>query len=296
MKNLISIEKLKIEEINSLLKSASELDLNFVSNELRHKKILLAFFEPSTRTKLSFELAAKNLGAQTLDFLPNLSSINKGETLIDSLLTIQSMGVNLAIVRHPEEGIAKKLSENLDMQIVNAGDGMNQHPSQALLDALTLKEVFGELESVKLTICGDILHSRVAHSNIELLTKLGVNISLCGPEKLIENKYTNLNRFDNIEEAVKNSDVIMSLRIQHERMKESEVPIVNEYFEKYGFKNSHFDKNKNIFLMHPGPVNYGVEVEDKALFNQRCLINDQVKNGVLVRMAIIKKVLGYIEN
>jgi aspartate carbamoyltransferase catalytic subunit len=119
---------------------------------------------------------------------------------------------------------------------------------------------------------------------------------LCGPEKLIENKYTNLNRFDNIEEAVKNSDVIMSLRIQHERMKESEVPIVNEYFEKYGFKNSHFDKNKNIFLMHPGPVNYGVEVEDKALFNQRCLINDQVKNGVLVRMAIIKKVLGYIEN
>jgi aspartate carbamoyltransferase catalytic subunit len=296
LKNLISIEKLKIEEINSLLKSASELDLNFVSNELRHKKILLAFFEPSTRTKLSFELAAKNLGAQTLDFLPNLSSINKGETLIDSLLTIQSMGVNLAIVRHPEEGIAKKLSENLDMQIVNAGDGMNQHPSQALLDALTLKEVFGELESVKLTICGDILHSRVAHSNIELLTKLGVNISLCGPEKLIENKYTNLNRFDNIEEAVKNSDVIMSLRIQHERMKESEVPIVNEYFEKYGFKNSHFDKNKNIFLMHPGPVNYGVEVEDKALFNQRCLINDQVKNGVLVRMAIIKKVLGYIEN
>lgn len=296
MKNLISIEKLKIEEINSLLKSASELDLNFVSNELRHKKILLAFFEPSTRTKLSFELAAKNLGAQTLDFLPNLSSINKGETLIDSLLTIQSMGVNLAIVRHPEEGIAKKLSENLDMHIVNAGDGMNQHPSQALLDALTLKEVFGELESVKLTICGDILHSRVAHSNIELLTKLGVNISLCGPEKLIENKYTNLNRFDNIEEAVKNSDVIMSLRIQHERMKESEVPIVNEYFEKYGFKNSHFDKNKNIFLMHPGPVNYGVEVEDKALFNQRCLINDQVKNGVLVRMAIIKKVLGYIEN
>lgn len=296
MKNLISIEKLKIEEINSLLKSASELDLNFVSNEMRHKKVLLAFFEPSTRTKLSFELASKNLGAQTLDFLPNLSSINKGETLIDSLLTIQSMGVNLAIVRHPEEGIAKKLSENLDMHIVNAGDGMNQHPSQALLDALTLKEVFGELESVKLTICGDILHSRVAHSNIELLTKLGVKISLCGPEKLIENKYTNLNRYDNIEEAVKNSDVIMSLRIQHERMKESEVPIVNEYFEKYGFKNSHFDKNKNIFLMHPGPVNYGVEIEDKALFNQRCLINDQVKNGVLIRMAIIKKVLGYIEN
>lgn len=296
MKNLISIEKLKIEEINSLLKSASELDLNFVSNELRHKKVLLAFFEPSTRTKLSFELAAKNLGAQTLDFLPNLSSINKGETLIDSLLTVQSMGVNVAIVRHPEEGIAKKLSENLDMQIINAGDGMNQHPSQALLDALTLKEVFGELNDIKLTICGDILHSRVARSNIDLLSKLGVEISLCGPTKLIENRYSDLNRYENIDEAVKNSDVVMSLRIQHERMQESEVPIVNEYFEKFGFKDSHFEMNKNIFLMHPGPVNYGVEVEDKALHNPRCLINDQVKNGVLIRMAIIKKVLGYSEN
>jgi aspartate carbamoyltransferase catalytic subunit len=296
LKNLISIEKLKIEEINSLLKSASELDLNFVSNELRHKKVLLAFFEPSTRTKLSFELAAKNLGAETLDFLPNLSSINKGETLIDSLLTVQSMGVNVAIVRHPEEGIAKKLSENLDMQIINAGDGMNQHPSQALLDALTLKEVFGELNDIKLTICGDILHSRVARSNIDLLSKLGVEISLCGPTKLIENRYSDMNRYENIDEAVKNSDVVMSLRIQHERMQESKVPIVNEYFEKFGFKDSHFEKNKNIFLMHPGPVNYGVEVEDKALHHPRCLINDQVKNGVLIRMAIIKKVLGYSEN
>lgn len=296
MKNLISIERLDIEEINTILKSASELDLNFVSNEMRHKKIVLAFFEPSTRTKLSFELAAKNLGAQTLDFLPNLSSINKGETLIDSLLTIESMGVNLAVVRHPEEGIAKKLSENLDIQIVNAGDGMNQHPSQALLDALTLKEVFGELEGLKLTICGDILHSRVAHSNIELLIRLGVNISLCGPKKLIENRYSNLNHFADIDEAVENSDVVMSLRIQHERMLESEVPIVNEYFEKFGFKNEHFDINKNIFLMHPGPVNYGVEVEESVLHHSRCLINDQVKNGVLVRMAILKKVLGFSEN
>lgn len=296
MKDLISIEQLDTNSINEILQIASEYDLNFVSDEFNHRKVLLAFFENSTRTKLSFEIAAKNLGVQVIDFMPELSSIQKGESLIDTLRTLEAMGIDVAVIRHKKEGTAKLLSTQLNMSILNAGDGVNQHPSQALLDALTLKEIFGELKGFRITICGDIVHSRVARSNIELLSKFDVDISLCGPRNLINEDFSTLNYHENIDIAVKNSDVIMCLRIQQERMKQTEVPNISEYFKKYGFKKSHFEMNKNIFLMHPGPVNYDVDIENGLQNHNRCLINNQVKNGVLIRMAILKKILSEIGN
>ena len=189
MKDLISIDQLDVNQINDILQIASGFDLNHASNEFNHKKVVLAFFENSTRTKLSFEIAAKNLGMQVIDFMPELSSIQKGESIIETMRTIEAMGVDVAIVRHSQEGTAKLLSEKLDLSIVNAGDGSNEHPSQALLDALTLKEVFGDLRDFRITICGDIMHSRVARSNIELLSKVDVDISLCGPRNLIDDKF-----------------------------------------------------------------------------------------------------------
>lgn len=295
MKNLFSIEQLNRNEINEILQIASEFDLKFVSDEFKHKKLVLAFFETSTRTKLSFEIAAKNLGLQVIDFMPELSSIQKGESLVETLRTLEAMGVDVAVVRHREEGTAKMLASQLNMSIINAGDGVNQHPSQALLDALTLKEVFGKLQDFKITICGDILHSRVARSNIELLSKFDVDISLCAPKELLDNNFSSLNYHENIDIAVRESDVVMCLRIQKERMEQTEVPNIEEYFKKYGFKEKHFEINKNVLLMHPGPVNYGIDIEDGLQNHNRCLINNQVKNGVLTRMAILKKILNNIE-
>lgn len=296
MKDLVSIEQLNINDINEILQIASEYDLRFVSDEFKHKKMVLAFFETSTRTKLSFELAAKNLGLQVLDFMPQLSSIQKGETLAETLRTLEAMGVDVAVVRHKDEGTANLLSKNLNMSIINAGDGVNEHPSQALLDALTLKEAMGDLQGFKIAICGDIMHSRVARSNIELLSKFNLDIALCGPKDLLTNEFAHLRYYDNIDAAVENSDVIMCLRIQKERMMQSEVPDIKSYFEKYAFKRTHFEKNKEIMLMHPGPVNYGIEIEDGLQTHNRCLISSQVKNGVLIRMAILKKILGEFEN
>lgn len=294
MKDLISIEQLDVNQINEILQIASGYNLKYVSDEFNHKKVVLAFFENSTRTKLSFELAAKNLGMQVLDFMPGLSSIQKGESLIETLRTLEAMGVDVAVVRHSEEGTAKLLSHQLGMSILNAGDGSNEHPSQALLDALTLKEVFGNLQDFRITICGDIVHSRVAKSNIELLSKFDVDISLCGPRNLIGYKFLKLKYHENIDIAVENSDVIMCLRIQKERMEQTDVPNPNEYFDKYGFKQKHFEMNKEILLMHPGPLNYNVDVENGLQNHDRCLINNQVKNGVLTRMAILKKILSEI--
>lgn len=294
MKDLFSIEQLTKNEINEILQIASEYDLKYVTDEFANRKLVLAFFETSTRTKLSFEIAAKNLGIQVIDFMPELSSIQKGESLVETLRTLEAMGVDIAVVRHKEEGTAKTLAAHLDMSILNAGDGVNQHPSQALLDALTLKEVFGSLEGFKITICGDILHSRVARSNIDLLSKFDVDISLCAPRELLDDSFSSHNYYDNIDIAVEESDVIMCLRIQKERMEQTAVPNTNEYFEKYAFKAKHFELNKNILLMHPGPVNYGVDIEDGLQNHERCLINNQVKNGVLTRMAILNKILNGI--
>lgn len=292
MKSLINIPSLTVEEIDEILKVASEYELNYVSEEYKQKKILLAFFEASTRTKLSFEIAAKNIGCQVIDFDPDVSSLLKGETLFDTLRTLEVMGINGIVIRHELENTSKEMSEKLSIPIINAGDGTNQHPTQALLDALTLKEVFGELNDFKITICGDIEHSRVARSNIDLLSKYDVDVALCGPEYLISDEFSNFKQYSNIDEAVNNSDVIMSLRIQKERIEKSEVPDDSKYFKKFGFKKSHFENNPNIMLMHPGPVNYGIEVENGLQSHERCLIDRQVSNGVLVRMAILKKILG----
>ena len=294
MKDLFSIEQLTKNEIKEILQIASEYNLNYVSDEFRNRTLVLAFFETSTRTKISFEIAAKNLGLKVIDFMPELSSIHKGESLVETLRTIEAMGVDIAVVRHREEGTAEMLATHMSMSILNAGDGVNQHPSQALLDALTLKEVFGELQDFKITICGDVVHSRVARSNIELLSKFDVDISLCGPKDLLGDSFSSLNYYENIDIAVQESDVVMCLRIQKERMEQTEVPNTSEYFEKYGFKKKHFEMNKKIFLMHPGPVNYGVDIEEGLQNHDRCLINNQVRNGVLTRMAIIKKILNGI--
>ncbi|MCB0701672.1 MAG: aspartate carbamoyltransferase catalytic subunit [Candidatus Kapaibacterium sp.] len=296
MKDLFAINQLTRDEIEELLKTASKQNLDIITDELKNKRLLLAFFEHSTRTKISFEIAAKNLGIQVIDFMPELSSINKGETLLDTFSTLESMGIDAAIIRHKEEGTAKYLSQNLSMSIINGGDGTNQHPTQALLDLLTLTQNFSKLENVRLTICGDILHSRVAKSNIDLLKFFGVDISLCGPKSLIGQNYNEFNFYDDIDLAVENSDVVMCLRIQQERMQQADIPNVNEYYNKYSFKKKHFETNKEIYLMHPGPVNYGVEIENGLQTHERCLINSQVKNGVLMRMAILKKILNDIGN
>ena len=257
---------------------------------LRDLTIANLFFENSTRTKLSFELAEKRLSADVINFSAAQSSVKKGETLIDTVNNILAMKVDMIVMRHPNPGAASFLSKNVDACIINAGDGTHEHPSQALLDAFSIREKFGEVSGKKIAIIGDILHSRVALSNIFALKKLGAEVKLCGPKSLLPKHIESLGvtvELD-IKKTLQWCDAANMLRVQNERMDKSYFPSIREYTQLYGLRLPLLKSlNKEIVILHPGPVNRGVEISSEVADSDQAIILDQVENGVAIRMAII---------
>ena len=265
---------------------------------LKGINIVNLFFENSTRTKLSFELAEKRLSADVLNFSASSSSLNKGESLRDTVQNIQAMKIDCAVMRHPVPGSCKQLTEYLDCPIVNAGDGTHEHPTQAMLDITSIYEKFGKIKGLKIVIVGDILHSRVAMSNIFGLKKLGAEVMLCGPPHLIPKyiKDFGVSTTSDINKALLWGDVINILRIQRERMGIGLVPSIREYRDLFGVTKERVKNlNKEIVIMHPGPINRGVEVDSYVADSDQSIILNQVLNGVAVRMSILYLLLGSSE-
>ena len=257
---------------------------------LRDVTIANLFFENSTRTKISFELAQKRLSADVINFSSSASSVSKGETLIDTVNNILSMKVDMVVLRHPSPGASVFLSKNVNSCIINAGDGTHEHPTQALLDAYSLKEKIGSLKNKNILIVGDILHSRVAMSNIYAYQKLGANVKVCGPKSLIP-KY--IESFDvkvetNFLKGLKWCNAVNMLRIQSERMSDSYFPSTRDYVQQFGLNKNKLDSiNKEIIIMHPGPINRGVEITSEVADCDQAIILDQVENGVAIRMSVM---------
>jgi len=261
------------------------------NNLLEGRTIFNLFFEDSTRTRTSFEVAAKRLGADIINVAVKDSSINKGETLLDTMTTINSMNPDVLIIRHPEEGISKRISINVDACVINAGDGSHEHPTQALLDALTIKNRFKNFSKLQIAICGDILHSRVARSNIIILSKLGAKINVIGPKEWLPKNIKKLpvTVYTDMKKGLKNCDIVMMLRIQKERIVGKIMPNQKIYFNKYGLDYNKLKyAKKNAFVMHPGPMNRGIEIDSKLADDvTRSLIQEQVAMGVAIRMACL---------
>ena len=296
-KNLLSIEGMNKLEINSLLDRAdyfADLDPLKIIKTLNGYVILNVFFENSTRTRVSFELAGRRLGAEVINISVDKSSIKKGESLLDTANTLSAMKPNLLIVRHPESGAPKLFSDYLNCSIVNAGDGRHEHPTQALLDALTIRRRLGRIEGLKIAICGDILNSRVARSNIHLLTTLGVEVRCIAPPTLMPKSLENLgvNCFNSLKDGINNVNAIMLLRLQTERMSGTESPSKREYYRFYGLDEEKLRMaHHDAVIMHPGPMNRGVEIASSLADNEdRSLIKTQVEIGVAIRMATIEAV------
>ena len=296
-KNLLSIEGMNKLEINSLLDRAdyfADLDPLKIIKTLNGYVILNVFFENSTRTRVSFELAGRRLGAEVINISVDKSSIKKGESLLDTANTLSAMKPNLLIVRHPESGAPKLFSDYLNCSIVNAGDGRHEHPTQALLDALTIRRRLGRIEGLKIAICGDILNSRVARSNIHLLTTLGVEVRCIAPPTLMPKSLENLgvNCFNSLKDGINNVNAIMLLRLQSERMSGTESPSKREYYRFYGLDEEKLRMaHHDAVIMHPGPMNRGVEIASSLADDEdRSLIKTQVEIGVAIRMATIEAV------
>ena len=293
--NLLGIKYIKKQDIDLIFDTADHFKevLNRPIKKvpsLRDITIANLFFENSTRTKLSFELAEKRLSADIINFSGSSSSIKKGETLIDTVNNILAMKVDMIVIRHPNPGAALLLSKNVDSCIVNAGDGTNEHPTQALLDAYSLKERLGDLDGKKILIVGDILHSRVALSNIYALRLLNAKIKICSPLSLIPREIESLGLSieTDLDKALSWCDAVNVLRVQHERMEKSYFPNNREYSLLYGLDNKRISKLKrDILILHPGPINRGVEIKSDIVESNNSIILDQVENGVAVRMAII---------
>ena len=293
--NLLGIKYLNTDDLKLIFKTAD--NFKEVINRkikkvpsLRDVTIANLFFENSTRTKLSFELAQKRLSADVVNFSSSGSSISKGETLIDTVNNILSMKVDMIVMRHPSPGASVFLSKNVNSCIINAGDGTHEHPTQALLDAYSLQEKIGDLENKNILIVGDIMHSRVALSNIFAYQKLGANVTVCGPKSLIPNDISSLNVKveTDFKKALNNSDAVNMLRIQNERMSETYFPSIREYVKQYGLTKNILDSlDKEIIVMHPGPINRGVEITSEVADSEQAIILDQVENGVAIRMAVM---------
>ena len=295
--HLLSVEDLSIPEIDILLNKANfYADANKQRGEiektLKGSTVITLFFETSTRTKTSFELAAKRLGADSIGINASASAIKKGETLIDKAMTLNAMHADILIVRHPDSGAVKLLSEKVNCAVINAGDGAHEHPTQALLDALTIKRNKKNIKGLNIAICGDVLHSRVARSNILLLSKLGARIRIIAPPTLIPKGIENLGVeiFNNMEKGLVDCDIVMMLRLQTERMKGLYVPSTREYFKFYGLDYEKLkNAKKDALIMHPGPMNRGIEIDSSLADNlDRSVIHQQVEIGVAVRMACLE--------
>ena len=293
--HLLGIKYLNNDDINLIFETADHFKkvINRPIKKvpsLRDITIANLFFENSTRTKLSFELAQKRLSADVINFSSGQSSLNKGETLIDTVNNILSMKVDMVVMRHPNPGAAKFLSNHVDAKIINAGDGTHEHPTQALLDTYSIREKYGEVKGKKVVIVGDILHSRVALSNIFALQLQGAEVMVCGPKTLIPKYIDKLGvKVEyNINKALNWCDVANMLRVQNERMDISYFPSTREYAQQYGVtKNILESLDKEITIMHPGPINRGVEITSEVADSDQSIILNQVENGVAIRMAVI---------
>ena len=296
-KHLLSIKDLSIKDITDILTKAEKFlnKRNRKKNSFSNKNIINLFFEDSTRTLTSFELAGKQLGASVINMSIATSSIKKGETLIDTAMTLNAMDPDILIVRHNMSGVPYLLSEKVNCSVINAGDGSNEHPTQALLDALTIKRHKKRISGLEVAILGDVLHSRVARSNIYLLNKLGAKVRVICPPTLLPPNIEELGVkvFKNLEDGLNNVDIIMVLRIQKERMSGSFVPSEKEFFKFWGLDRKKLNNaKKNALVMHPGPINRGIEIDsDVADDIGRSLILEQVRLGVAIRMSIIDKLL-----
>jgi aspartate carbamoyltransferase catalytic subunit len=294
-KHLLKIEGLYPPEIAALLELAESYVLLNRSGKtqrdlLRGRTLINLFFEDSTRTRTSFELAGKRLGADVINIGVSSSSVNKGETLLDTAATLNAMQCDLLVVRHDQSGAPNLLAQKVDAAVINAGDGTHEHPTQALLDALTIRRHKGGLEGLTVAICGDILHSRVARSNIHLLTTMGARVRLVGPPTLLpaEAEALGVTVFNDMAKGLAGVDVVMMLRLQKERMARGLVPSAREYFRFFGLDAAKLAYAKpDAIVMHPGPMNRGVEIDSDIADSPRSVIKEQVEMGVAVRMAVL---------
>ena len=299
-KHLLGLEDLSREDLELVLETAksfkevSSRDIKKVP-ALRGKTVVTLFFEASTRTRISFELAAKRLSADTLNIAANVSSTSKGETLLDTARNIEAMNVDAMVVRHSSSGSVLLLAQGLQCSVVNAGDGCREHPTQALLDMFTLQEKFGRIEGLKVGIVGDILHSRVARSNIWGLTKFGAKVTVCGPATLMPRgiEALGVDVCYDLKKVLKQLDAVIALRLQKERQQDKFLPSMREYSMLFGINQAKLNEgNDHLIVMHPGWTNRGVELSADVADGKQSVILDQVTNGVAVRMAVLYLVLG----
>jgi len=294
--SLLGIEHLDARDILALLKLARRMNPAKPRPLLRGKRIILLFYEPSTRTRTSFEIAAKSLGAMTTLVLSSGSSIEKGESLLDTAYTLRGVGADVIVVRHPAAGAPHLMARYIDIPVINAGDGMHEHPSQALLDALTILRHKKSLKGLQIAIVGDIYHSRVARSSVHLLSKLGAQITLCGPPELVPDLAATLapglRLTRHLDEAVRGADAIMLLRVQKERLAGQKIHL-HEYVERYQMTPTRLKLAKrDAIVMHPGPIIRGLELTAEIADGPQSVIVDEVRNGVPMRMAILARALG----
>lgn len=305
-KDLLAIRDLSVEEINTILDTAAafkEISRRPIKKvpTLRGRTVINLFFEPSTRTRTSFEIAAKRLSADAINISASSSSLSKGETLIDTARNLEAMVPDVIVIRHSSAGVPQQLARICRTSVINAGDGAHEHPTQALLDALTIREHKQKIEGLEVAIIGDIAHSRVARSNVHLLTKLGANVRVAGPATLIPPYFDRLAEISigkittttSIDKALEGADVVLMLRIQLEREASAYFPSLREYAYFYGLTAKRLEMaKKDVIVIHPGPVNRGIEVASDVIDGPYSLVYEQVTNGVAIRMAVLYLVMG----
>ena len=304
-KHLLGIEGLDPTEITSLLDRADDIIKEnriepLVNHKYKARTLVNLFFEDSTRTKTSFELAAKRLGMDVINMQIETSSIRKGESLLDTAMTLNAMKPDILVIRHSLSGTPHLLANKINCAVINAGDGLHEHPTQALLDALAIRRRKNKIQGLTVAICGDIAHSRVARSNIKLLITMGAKVKVIAPTTLMPqglDKYR-AKIFTNMKEGLKDADIVMILRLQHERMQGSYIPSAKEYFKFYGLdRNKLSFAKKNALVMHPGPINRGVEIDSELADDiNRTLILEQVELGVAIRMSVIEHLINNLDN
>ncbi len=298
--HLLGLRDIPVEDITAILDSA--VAFKEILNRpipkvptLRHVTVVNAFFENSTRTRISFELAEKRLSADVVNFSASASSVKKGETLIDTIRNLEAMKIDLVVMRHPLPGAHILLTKHCDSKVINAGDGAHEHPTQALLDMMTLREVYGDFNKLRVTLVGDISHSRVALSNIYGLLAMGAKVAVCGPPTLIPRDIESLGVkvYSDLDEAIAKSDVLNVLRIQMERQDSGLFPSIREYHQTFGVTSERLESaNKKLTILHPGPINRGLELDADVADGPHSVILQQVTNGVAVRMAILYLIAG----
>ncbi len=293
-KNLLNTKDLTVQEIDEIMSRAQYFHENkdnlSITQICKNKFVTNFFLEPSTRTRFSFEIAEKRLGCKVINFQSNDSSIKKGESLYDTLKTLEAQGIDVAVIRLCEENVLGYLSQKLSLTIINAGEGKQEHPTQALLDLYTMKKYYNEMKGLNIALIGDIAHSRVARSNYNLLKKYGVNFIFSGPRELMVEDFEGT--YMSVDEAIKQADIVMMLRIQFERQKYKYISSKEEYNKVYGFTEERLKiLQPHTIILHPAPVNRGVEMDDCIIEHKQSKIFEQINNGVWIRMAIIEKAI-----